>query len=794
MFKNYLKIAWRNLLKSKTYSFINIAGLAAGMAVAMIIGLWISDELSANREFKNYESVYQVMMHQTFDGKRGTQTALPYPLGDELRAKYPDFKGVAMCDWGQNHSLVYGDKKISKYGHYIGEDAVSMFSLNILSGDKNPLHDPHSIVLTEETAKALFANDNPLNKIVRVDNTVDLKVTAVVSKLPKNSTLAFDYLMPFQLQESIYSYIKRYHKTNWGNNSWQVFVQLNDHATEKSEDAKIKNVVIAHFTDENTLKHIKPEVIIQPMSKWRLYNDFENGVNTGGFIKYVRMFGILGLVVLIIACINFMNLSTARSEKRAKEVGVRKAVGSNRKQLIRQFLSESLFISVLAFLFALAIVALALPYFNRLTEKDMSLQITSLWFWFIMIAFTLLTGLLAGSYPAFYLSSFNPVSVLKGKLKIGRSDALPRKILVVVQFASSVILMIGTVIIYQEIQHGKNRPIGFDNRGLISVDWSDDIGKNYEAMRADLLNSGAVISICKSNSPPSDIYSNNNGWEWKNSQPVEKSVVFSTIATDYDYTKTIGITMVAGRDFSRDYADSGSVILNEAAVKRMGLKNPVGEMLKWNDKKMTVIGVVPDIQMESPFRPISPLTIIFNKDWTGNMNLRLNPKMSASAAIKKIQPIFDRYNPAFPFIYRFADAEYAKKFNYEELVGNLAAIIAVIAIFISCLGLFGLASFTAEQRVKEIGVRKVLGASVLNLWQLLSKDFIKLVLISCMIAVPVSYYFMNEWLKNYEYKITIGAGVFVMVIALSIIITLITVSFQAIRAATANPTKSLRTE
>jgi len=794
MFKNYLKIAWRNLLKSKTYSFINIAGLAAGMAVAMIIGLWISDELSANRQFKNYESVYQVMMHQTFDGRRGTQTALPYPLGEELKAKYPDFKGVAMCDWGQNHSLVYGDKKISKYGHYIGEDAVSMFSLNILSGDKNPLHDPHSIVLTEESAKALFADENPLNKIVRVDNTVNLKVTAVVTKLPKNSTLSFDYLMPFQLQESIYSYIKLYHKTNWGNNSWQVFVQLNDHATENNVDAKIKNVVIAHFADENTLKHIKPEVIVQPMSKWRLYNDFENGVNTGGFIKYVRMFGILGLVVLIIACINFMNLSTARSEKRAKEVGVRKAVGSDRKQLIHQFLSESMFISALSFLLALAIVALVLPYFNRLTEKVMSLQISSPLFWVIMITFTLLTGLLAGSYPAFYLSSFNPVSVLKGNLKIGRSDALPRKILVVVQFASSVILMIGTVIIYQEIQHGKNRPIGFDNRGLISVDWSDDISKNYEAMRADLLSSGAVISICKSNSPPSDIYSNNNGWEWKNSQPVEKSVVFSTIATDYDYAKTIGITLVAGRDFSRDYADSNSVILNEAAVKRMGLKNPVGEMLKWNDKKMTVIGVVPDIQMESPFRPISPLTIIFNKEWTGNVNLRLNPKMSASAAIKRIQPIFDRYNPAFPFIYRFADTEYAKKFNYEELVGNLAAIIAVIAIFISCLGLFGLASFTAEQRVKEIGVRKVLGASVLNLWQLLSRDFVKLVMISCVIAVPVSYYFMNEWLKNYQYKITIGAGVFVMVIGLSIIITLVTVSFQAIRAATANPTKSLRTE
>jgi putative ABC transport system permease protein len=371
---------------------------------------------------------------------------------------------------------------------------------------------------------------------------------------------------------------------------------------------------------------------------------------------------------------------------------------------------------------------------------------------------------------------------------------LPRKILVVLQFASSVILMIGTVIIYQEIQHGKNRPIGFDNRGLISVDWSDDIGKHYEALRADLLSSGAVVSVCKSNSPPSDLYSNNNGWEWKNSQPVEKSVLFSTIATDYDYTKTLGIKLIAGRDFSRDYADSGSVILNEAAVKRMGLKNPVGEQLKWNDKPMTVVGVIPDVQMGSPFRPIFPLTIIFNKDWTGFVNVRMNPNLSASAALKKIQPVFDRYNPAFPFVYRFADEEYAKKFNYEELVGNLAAIIAVIAIFISCLGLFGLASFTAEQRVKEIGVRKVLGASVVSLWQLLSRDFVKLVMISCVIAVPIAYYFMNQWLKEYEYKIDIGFGVFVMVIGLSIVITLATVSFQAIRAAKANPTSSLRSE
>jgi ABC-type antimicrobial peptide transport system permease subunit len=794
MIKNYFIIAWRNLVKSKVYSFINITGLAAGMAVAMIIGLWIYDEVSTDKHFKNYDTLYQVMMNQTFDGKRGSQNALPYPIGEELKTKYPDFKAVAMCDWGGNHSLIYGDKKISKYGHFIGGEAIDMFSLKIISGDKEPLHEPYSIVLTNETAMALFGSEDPIGKIVKLDNATNLKVTAVVPKPPKTSSLKFEYLIPWDLQEKIYSWIGQYHKTNWGNNSWQVFVQLNDNITEKKVDAKIKDVVISHFTDENTLKSIKPEVFIHPMSKWRLYNDFENGKNVGGFIKYVRMFGILGLIVLLIACINFMNLSTARSEKRAKEVGVRKAVGSGRKELIRQFLSESMLIAGLAFLFALVLVAIALPYFNKLTEKEMSLQISNPFFWGVMIVFTVITGLLAGSYPAFYLSSFNPVRVLKGNLKAGKSSSLPRKILVVAQFASSVILMIGTVVIYKQIQFGKNQPIGFNNRGLFTVDWSDDLGKNLEVLRQELLSTGAVVSISKSNSPPSQIYSNNNGWEWKNSQPVEKTVIFSTIATEYDYTKTLGIKMLEGRDFSRDFADSNSVILNQAAVRRMGLKNPVGEMLKWNDKPMTVIGVIPDIQMESPYRPISPLTIIYNKGWVSCLNVRLNPNMPASKSISLIKPAFDKYNPAFPFEYKFADEEYAKKFNYEELIGNLAAAIAILAIFISCLGLFGLASFTAEQRVKEIGVRKVLGASIFNLWKLLSKDFVVLVLTSCAIAIPIAYYAMNKWLKGYEYKISIGISVFALVIVASIAITLITVSFQAIKAAIANPVKSLRTE
>jgi ABC-type antimicrobial peptide transport system permease subunit len=769
-------------------------GLATGMAVAMIIGLWIYDEVSANHNYKNYDTICQVMMNQTFDGVRGSQQALPYPLGEELKSKIPDFKHVVMCDWGSNHSLIYKEKRISKFGHFIGPEAVDMFSMKILNGDHKPLQDPYSIVLTDETARILFGNEDPVGKIVKLDNATALKVTAVVEKQPKNSSLSYDFLMPWQLEDLLYDWVKLYHKTNWGNNSWQAFVQLNAGSSPAAVNARIKNIVLSHFSDDNMLHHIIPELFLHPMSKWRLYSDFENGKNTGGFIKYVRMFGILGLIVLLIACINFMNLSTARSEKRAREVGVRKAIGSGRKQLIGQFLSESMLISALSFLIAIGMVFFTLPYFNRLTEKEMSLQITNPLFWIIMILFTLLTGLLAGSYPAFYLSSFNPVRVLKGNAQAGKSSALPRKILVVLQFASSVMLMIGTIVVNRQIQYGKNRPIGFNSKGLISVEWSDDIKKNMEAIRQELLSSGAALSICQSNSPPTEIYSNNNGWEWKNSQPVEKTVVFSTIATTYDYIRTLGIKLLEGRDFSRDYADSNGVVLNEAAVKRMRLQHPVGQMLKWNDKPMIVLGVIPDVQMESPYRPISPLTIIFNKDWVSYVNIRLNPARSASQDIALIKPIFDKYNPAFPFDYKFADLEYAKKFNYEELVGNLAMIMAVLAIFISCLGLFGLASFTAEQRVKEIGVRKVLGASIYSLWGLLSKDFVLLVLISCFIAIPIAWYFMDEWLDGYKYKIHIGIGVFIAVIFISMAITLITVSFQAIRAAVANPVKSLRTE
>ncbi|RRB02945.1 FtsX-like permease family protein [Larkinella rosea] len=797
MLRNYVKLAFRNLARHKGYSAITIAGLAVGMAVAMLIGIWIQDEVSANRHHKNYATLYEVKLNQTFDGRRGTQDAIPFPTGEELRSHFPDFKAVAMYQRSDgNRSLIVGNQKFLKRGIFIGEEAVDMFSLTILNGDKNPFKDPYSVVLTDETAQAIFGNQDPIGKIIRLENKADIKVTAVVAKQPKNATLQFDYLLPWQLQERLYEWVKNA-KSDWRNNDFGLFVQLKDGVDPGQTNAKIKDVVLTHqANDANIRKLVKPELFLHPMAKWRLYSEFTEGKNTGGFIKYVRLFGVFGLFILVIACINFMNLSTARSEKRAKEVGVRKAVGSGREQLIGQFLSESILITGMALVLALGIVLISLPYFNQLTEKAMVIEFGNPVFWGITLVFTVLTGLLAGSYPALYLSSFNPVRILKGSIHVGKSASLPRKILVVVQFTFSVTLMIGTIIIYQQIQHGKNRPLGFTRQGLISVNSSKDLLDHYEALRAELLATGAVSSICKTNAPPTQWWSSNSGWKWKGATPEDESVIFTTLATGYDYAKTMGIRMKEGRDFSRDFTtDTHGVLLNEAAVKRMGLKHPVGETLRWANREWTVVGVIPDIVIEwSAYRDVAPMTILFGPDWVNFIDVRINPALSPSVAIDKIRPIFDKYNPTYPFDYQFADAEYAKKFRSEELIGNLSAIVCVLAIFISCLGLFGLASFMAEQRVKEIGIRKVLGASVSNVWGLLSKDFFQLVIISCLIASPLAWYVMNQWLESYTYKITIGVDVFVVVLILALLITLLTVSYQAIKAALLNPVKSLKSE
>jgi ABC-type antimicrobial peptide transport system permease subunit len=783
IFKNYFKIAWRNLKKSKTYSFINITGLATGMAVALLIGLWIGDELSFDSYYRNHTRLAQVMINQTEKGEIYTGESVAMPLGDALRTQHADdFKHVSLTSWNSNHILTVGDKKLSGAGMWVQRDFPEMFTLRMIQGKRDALKDPSSILLSQSLAKALFDNVDPINKTIRLDSRLDLKVAGIYEDLPHNTTFYnTKLLLPWDHKDN---WLNK--QTNWDNHCGQLFAELADQAEFNKATAKIKNIPTPYIKDW------KEEIMLHPIDKLHLYSEFENGQAVGGRIQFVWLFGIIGVFVLLLACINFMNLSTARSEKRAKEVGIRKAVGSLRGQLIWQFLSESVLLAFLAFLLAIILVQLSLPFFNGLADKQMSVTWTSPLFWLMALGFTLFTGIVSGSYPAFYLSSFEPIKVLKGIFRAGRFASLPRKVLVVVQFTVSITLIIGTMIVFRQIQFAKDRPVGYAREGLISVPLTTGLFGHYDAIRNDLLQTGAIENMAES-SQPATHFSNNNGVEWRGKDP-GLVIFFRDVNVTHDFGKTIGWRIKEGRDFSKDFpSDSSSAILNETGLKITGLKNPIGEMIKYGEKTYTIVGIVKDMVTQSPYEPMEP-SIFFCDGWMGVITIRIKPAIAVREALAKIQAVFKKHDPDSPFEFKFIDDEYAKKFSTEQRIANLASFFAILAIFISCLGLFGLASFVAEQRTKEIGVRKVLGATVFNLWKMLSKDFVALVIISCLVAIPVAWYFLNQWLQNYHYRTQISWWIFAAAVAGALVITLLTVSFQAIKVAIANPVKSLRTE
>ena len=794
MIRNYFKIAWRNLVKSKGYSAINIGGLAVGMAVAMLIGLWVYDELSFNKYHKNYDRIAQVMQHANFNGKIETQVSNPGLMGPELRAKFgSDFKYVVQTSWTGGHLLSVGDKPFNKVGMFFEPDAPEMLTLKMLKGTRTGLKDPYSIMLSASAAKSIFGKEDPMNKTIKFDRNYDVKVTGVYEDLPDNTTFQnIKIMMPWELWLIQNPWAKQM-ENPWGSNFSQTFVQIADNADMEKVSAKIKNVKLNNVSKDDA--KYEWAVFLQPMRKWNLFNEFKNGKNTGGNIQYVWLFGIIGIFVLVLACINFMNLATARSEKRAKEVGIRKTVGSMRWQLIRQFFAESYLVVLLAFVLCLVLVALFLPSFNEVSAKKIEMPWQNPMFWILSLLFITITGLLSGSYPAFYLSSFQPLKVLKGTFRVGKLASIPRKVLVVIQFTVSIMLIIGTIIIYQQIQHAKNRPIGYSRNGLIMVGMEKEIGQHYDAIKNELKNAGAVEEMTGCQSPLTAVWNTNGGFDWEGKDP-NMAVDFPNNCVSYEFGKTVNWKIKEGRDFSRDFAtDSTAFIINESAVKFFGFKKPVGTILKWENKPYTIIGIVTDIMQESPFYPVRPSLYRVEADsnmW--NVILRLNPKQNAKQSLSKIEDVWKRFVPAVPFEYKFVDETFGSKFEAEERIGKLASYFAVLAILISCLGLFGMASFVAEQRTKEIGIRKVLGASVINLWRLLSKEFMLLVLLSCFIAAPIAYYYLNNWLTNYDYRIEIHWPVFALAAATALLITLITVSFQAIRAAIANPIRSLRTE
>jgi putative ABC transport system permease protein len=793
MLQNYLKIAFRNLTKNQVYSVINIGGLAVGMAVAMLIGLWVYDEFSFNQYHPNYDRIAQVMQHATSNGKVESQVANPAVMGPELRAKYgSNFKYVVQASWPGSYVLSIGDNHVSKEGIYFEPDGPAMLGLRMRQGTYAGLKDPYSIMLSESVAKSLFGDQNPIGKTLKVSRKYDVKVTGVYEDLPYNTSFRkVTVIMPWALWLIDNPWAKTMKKP-WGSNFSQTYAQVADHVDMEDASTRIKSVKLDNLSKEEA--RYKWVAFLHPMSKWELYGEFKNGVNTGGQIKYVWMFGIIGVFVLMLACINFMNLATARSEKRAKEVGIRKAVGSVRSQLVNQFFAESYLVVLLAFLVAVLLVLLLLPPFNEVADKKIEFLWSKPLFWFICLAFIGITGLVAGSYPAFYLSSFQPLSVLKGTFRVGKWAAVPRQGLVVVQFTVSIVLIIGTIIVYQQIQHAKNRPIGYNRNGLVNLSVEKEIKDHFEAFRAELKSAGAIEEMAASSSPLTGVWNTNGGFDWAGKDP-NLAVDFPNSNVTYEWGKTVGWKVKEGRDFSREFAtDSSAFIINEAMRQFLPFKNPVGKILKWENKPYTIIGVVSDIMAESPFYPVRPSLYHLDSDTPWNMTIRLKAAKSPSQSMALMEQIWRKYVPNVPFQYDFVDQQYGSKFKAEERIGTLSAYFAVLAIFISCLGIFGMASFVAEQRTKEIGIRKVLGASVINLWQLLTKDFALLVLVACVIASPIAYYYLTDWLQGYDYRVAISWWVFVVAAVGALGITLLTVSFQSIKAALMNPVKSLRSE
>ncbi|MEP6928304.1 MAG: ABC transporter permease, partial [Ginsengibacter sp.] len=751
MIKNYFKIAWRNLFRNKGFSLTNLLGLTIGMTCAILILLWVKDELSYNKTQKNYNEIYQVMANRDFNNQVFTDESMVFPFAKSIENEASQIRRAVVTTHRQPHTLSYGDVKLKKDGYTVSEHFFDVFSWNFIRGNSaTAIADPSSIVLSQSAAKALFGNADPINKVIKIDNDHNAKVTAIVSDVPGNSTLTFDYILPFN-----YSNVDiKKAMMEWTSSSWLVFVQTVPGANMTLLQQKINNIKKQHDPADKKIS----TYFTFPMSKWQLYSDFKDGKNTGGLIEYVRLFSIIAIIILLIACVNFMNLSTARSEKRAKEVGIRKTLGSGKKQLVLQFFFESIILAFISFVFSIIAVFCLLPSFNTLVDKHMVLDIAQLSFWLGALAIVVFTGIVAGSYPALYLSSFSTVRVLKGTFVAGKKAVLPRHVLIVTQFVISILLISATIIVYQQIKLIKNRDMGYNPNNLITIPGSPDTQKNFDVIKHELLQTGMINAVTRTMAPITEIWwkSPAPGWEGK---PANTNIIFSGLTTDNDFTKTMGIKMLRGKDFSGTPVDSSYMLLNKAAVEAMGLKNPVGMKMKYG-KEFTVIGITDNVIMESPFKPVDPMMIYYdpgNSDW---VSIRLNNKVQPQKALSSIETIFKKYNPAYTFEYQFADKEFNKKFLTEDLISKITNIFAGLAIFICCIGLAGLASFTIEKRIREIGIRKVLGATVQQLLMLISKEFLKLVLIAFVIAVPLTWWFMHDWLQKYEYRVNISIWMF----------------------------------
>ncbi len=805
MISSFLRIAIRNLRRHRTNSFINIAGLAAGMAITLLIGLWIADEYSFDHYHSNHARIVQVMVRQEVTGNTlrhlvasGYTSMAGYTIstavGPAIRTGYEDiFEKTAMVTHYRSPSLLnVGDKAISCPGEWAQYSFPEIFGFHMLLGTATALKDPSTVLISGSAATALFGHDNPLGKIIRRDAKSTFVVGGVYEDLPQNSTFyGTELLLPWDMKEM--RWLNQ--NTDWNDHSAQLFALLAPNVTPEQATARIKSLPTAHVN----IPDVKEYLMAYPLDRIHLHGDFKFGVPDGGRIRFVWFFGIIGGFVLLLACINFMNLSTARSERRAKEVGIRKTIGSLRSQLIVQFLGESILFALIALLFANLIAGLALPFFNSLSAKEMRLPLHNPVFWLYSLAFALVTGVLAGSYPAFYLSAFQPVKVLKGLLRAGRSATVLRQVLVTLQFTISLSLIIGTIVVFRQITFAKDRSPGYTREGLVTIPINTDtLRQHYDALRNELLASGVVSNVAES-SLPTTAFMNGNPAKWEGQTEDQKMVMFNNVNISPEFGPTVGWKILQGRDLSRDYpTDSSAAILNAAALRAMGIGDPIGRQIEFAPfgqpmKTYHIVGVAGDMLANSPYEAIGP-AIFLGDGWLADMTIRIRPGTSAHTALAAMEKIFKKFNPASPFIYQFNDEDYAQKFAAENRIGNLGAVFAGLAIFISCLGLFGLASFMAEQRTREIGVRRVLGAGVFNVWALLSMDFLKLVLLSMVISMPLVFYGMHRWLERYPIHAPLSWWIFASSGAGILAITVLTVSYQSLKAAFMNPVRSLRVE
>jgi ABC-type antimicrobial peptide transport system permease subunit len=789
MFKLNLKIALRNLWKNKGFSLINIGGLAIGLASCMVLLLYVAYEWSYDKQFTDNDKTYVVYQNSVANGKTFSWAWTPNAMAKEVEAKIPGVKYASHSTYPNAKLISYGEKKISSRAVFADPSFVKIFDYKFIKGSANQvLKDVNSIILTKSFAEKLFGNEDPINKTVKLENEDVLKVVAVIEDVPANTSIYLECIMPWQLFVKRENWAK---DDNWGNNMCLTVVQLKDNNFFAAANAQMHDIY------KRNQKGNTAEALLHPLTKWHLYSEFENGKSVGGKIDQLKIFLMLAFCILLIACVNFMNLSTARSEGRAKEVGVRKAIGSSRRSLINQFLLESVLLTVISTVLAFVLVEVSVPYFNNLLDIKLEIDYNNGRFWIALLMLMAFTGLVAGSYPALYLSSFEPIKVLKGfRIKTDSSVSV-RKILVVGQFVFAACLIICTAVIYQQLSYVKNKPIGYNKANLVQIAVQGKMADQtkLDLVKSQLLKSGAVSSVTLFSQDITEAGNNTTDVSWKGKNPGE-SILFNNRGIGGDFIKTIGTELVAGREFlTNGVSDTNSVMLTEAAVKMMRLKDPIGATIRFWGNERKLVGIVKDFVVESAYQKVAPMIFFPSSTWGANVIIaRLNPDQNLSSSLEAIDAIVKGIEPNYPVNRKFVDAAFEVKFKDEKLLGTLSNWFGGFSIFISCLGLLGLALFMAEQRKKEISIRKVLGASTGNILALLNKEFIKLVAIANLIAFPLAYIIINQWLSAFEYRVAISFLPFALAIVISLLIAFLTVSIQSVKVAKANPIDALKYE